>query len=119
MHAIWTDLCTLIDQAKLLYKVHADCKCKATPDYQVGDNILILLLDSTTYKKLHKFTKHYLTPAVVKCIIKWNVVEVELPLELEGVHPMFNITKLKLWTNLDAVMFLGQNLLPPELEPGK
>lgn len=104
-----------LDQAKALYKKHADARRTEAPQYKVGDKVLVSLMDSTAFQKARKFRKRYSAPVTITRVIPRGAVEVELPPQLSSrTHNVFNVSKVKPFATSDPARFPGRAQPLPE-----
>ena len=92
-------------------------KSHATPDFKVGDLVLV----STTYfnniKGCKKLKDSFSGPFVIKALNGENDVEVELSEELSNRHPTFPVSFVKPYKSSDAEKFALRNKVSQNITP--
>ncbi|MBW0560280.1 hypothetical protein O181_099995 [Austropuccinia psidii MF-1] len=72
-------------------------KSHATPDFKVGDLVLVSTTNFNNIKGCKKLKDSFEGPFVIKALHGGNVVEVELSEELSNKHPPFPVILIKLY----------------------
>ncbi|MBW0576359.1 hypothetical protein O181_116074 [Austropuccinia psidii MF-1] len=80
-------------------------KSHKTPDFKVGDLILVSTLNFNNIKGLKKLKDSFAGPFIIKALHGKNAVQVELPRELETKHPTFPVSLVKHYTSSDKGLF--------------
>ncbi|MBW0528570.1 hypothetical protein O181_068285 [Austropuccinia psidii MF-1] len=88
-----------------------------TPEFKVGDLILVSTLKFNNIKGLKKFKYSFSGKFIIKALHGTNAVQVELSGELENKHPTFPISLVKHYTSSDKELFPLRNETPLEVPP--
>ncbi|MBW0568609.1 hypothetical protein O181_108324 [Austropuccinia psidii MF-1] len=87
-------------------------KSHATPDFKVGDLVLVSTTNFNNIKGCKKLKDSFAGPFVIKTLHGENAVEVELSEELSNKHPTFPVSLIKPYKSSDAEKFpLRQKVL--------
>ncbi|MBW0528027.1 hypothetical protein O181_067742 [Austropuccinia psidii MF-1] len=92
----------------------------ATPDFKVGDLVLVSTTNFNNIKGCKKLKDSFAGPFVIKALHGENAVEVELSEELSNKHPTFPVSLIKPYKSSDAKTFPLRNKVPqviPSIEP--
>ncbi|MBW0468284.1 hypothetical protein O181_007999 [Austropuccinia psidii MF-1] len=92
-------------------------KSHATPDFKVGD---LVLVSTTNFNKIKGFTKlkdSFSGPFVIKALHGENAIEVELSEELGNKHPTFSLSLVKPYESGDTENFPFRNKAPQHRPP--
>ncbi|MBW0531404.1 hypothetical protein O181_071119 [Austropuccinia psidii MF-1] len=92
-------------------------KSHATPDFKVGDLVLVSTNNFTNIKGCKKLTDSCAGTFVIKAIHGENAVEVELSEELSNKHPTFPVSLIKPYKSSDAEKFPFRNKVPQVIPP--
>ncbi|MBW0538716.1 hypothetical protein O181_078431 [Austropuccinia psidii MF-1] len=87
-------------------------KSHATPDFKVGDLVLVF-----TIKGLKKFKYSFARPFLIKALHGENAVEVELSEELSNKHSTFPVILIKPYKYGGAERFPLRNTVPHNIPP--
>ncbi|MBW0516033.1 hypothetical protein O181_055748 [Austropuccinia psidii MF-1] len=89
----------------------------ATPDFKVGDLVLVSTTNFNKIKGCKKLKDSFAGPFVIKALCGENSVEVELSEELSNKHPTFPVSLIKPYKSSDAENFPLRNevhqVIPP------
>ncbi|MBW0576227.1 hypothetical protein O181_115942 [Austropuccinia psidii MF-1] len=92
-------------------------KSNATPDFKVGDLVLV----STTYfnniKGCKKLKDSFAGPFLIKALQGENAVQLEPSEELSNKHPTFPVSLIKQYKSTDAEKFPLRNKVPQAIPP--
>ncbi|MBW0518558.1 hypothetical protein O181_058273 [Austropuccinia psidii MF-1] len=91
------------------YKIHK------TPEFKVGDSILVSILSFHNIEGPNKLKYSFAGPFIIKAIHGTNRVQVELSGELEKKHPNFPVSLVKHYTSSDKESFPLRNEIPSEI----
>ncbi|MBW0556426.1 hypothetical protein O181_096141 [Austropuccinia psidii MF-1] len=92
-------------------------KSHKTPEFKVGDLILVSTLNFNNIKGPKKLKDSFAGPFIIKALHGTNSVQVELSGELENKHPTFPISLVKHYTSSDKELFPLINETPLEVPP--
>ncbi|MBW0506699.1 hypothetical protein O181_046414 [Austropuccinia psidii MF-1] len=92
-------------------------KSHKTPEFKVGDLIIVLTLSFNNIKGPKKLKDSFSGPFVIKALHGKNAVQVELSAELETKHPTFPVSLVKNYTSSDKELFPLRNETPLEVPP--
>ncbi|MBW0518013.1 hypothetical protein O181_057728 [Austropuccinia psidii MF-1] len=73
-------------------------KSHKTPEFKVGDLILVSNLKFDNIKGPRRFKDSFAGPFIIKALHGTNAVQVEISGELENKHPTFPISLVKYYT---------------------
>ncbi|MBW0544019.1 hypothetical protein O181_083734 [Austropuccinia psidii MF-1] len=88
-------------------------KSHATPDFKVGDLVLVLTTNLNNIKGFKRLKDSFEGPFVMKALHGENAVEVQLSEELSHKHPTFPVSLIKPYKSSDAEEFPFRKKLPP------
>ncbi|MBW0561519.1 hypothetical protein O181_101234 [Austropuccinia psidii MF-1] len=94
-------------------------KSHTTPDFKVGDLILLATTNLNNIKGCKKLKYSFAGPFVIKSLHGENAVEVELSEELSNKHPTFPVSLIKPYKCSDAEKFPLRNKVPQVIPPIK
>ncbi|MBW0574132.1 hypothetical protein O181_113847 [Austropuccinia psidii MF-1] len=77
-------------------------KSHATPDFKVGDLILVSTTNFNNIKGCKKLKDSFSGPFVIEALHGENAVEAELSEELSDEHPTFLVSLIKPYTSIDS-----------------
>ncbi|MBW0552522.1 hypothetical protein O181_092237 [Austropuccinia psidii MF-1] len=87
-------------------------KSHATPDFKVGDLLLVSTTNFNKIKRCKKLKDSFVGPFVIKALHGENEIEVELSEELSNKHPTFLVSLVKPYKSSDSEKFpLGNKVL--------
>ncbi|MBW0518798.1 hypothetical protein O181_058513 [Austropuccinia psidii MF-1] len=92
-------------------------KSNATPDFKVGD---LVLVSTTNFNKVKGFTKlkdSFSGPLFIKALNGENAIEVELSEQLSNKHPTFPVSLVKPYKSSDSERFPLRNNVPQHITP--
>ncbi|MBW0585777.1 hypothetical protein O181_125492 [Austropuccinia psidii MF-1] len=89
----------------------------ATPDFKVGDLVLVSTTHFNNIKGCKKLKDSFAGPFVIKAPHGGNAVEVELSEELSNNHPTFPVSLIKPYKSSDAERFPLRNKVPQVIPP--
>ncbi|MBW0464418.1 hypothetical protein O181_004133 [Austropuccinia psidii MF-1] len=92
-------------------------KSHATPDYKVGDLVLVSTTHLDNIKGFKKLKDSFAVPFVIKALHGENAIEVELSDELSNKHPTFPVSLVKPYKSSDAETFPMRNKAPHHILP--
>ncbi|MBW0544711.1 hypothetical protein O181_084426 [Austropuccinia psidii MF-1] len=92
-------------------------KSYATPDFKVGDLVLVSTTNLNHIKGCTKIKDSFEGTSVIKALHEENVVEVELSEELSKKHPTFPVSLMKPYKSSDAERFPLRNKVPQAIPP--
>ncbi|MBW0579911.1 hypothetical protein O181_119626 [Austropuccinia psidii MF-1] len=92
-------------------------KSHASPDFKVGDLVLVSTTDFNNIKGCKKFKDSFSGPFVIKTLHGENTVEVELSEELRNKHPTFPVSLINPYRSSDAERFPLRNKVPQVIPP--
>ncbi|MBW0507431.1 hypothetical protein O181_047146 [Austropuccinia psidii MF-1] len=84
-------------------------KSHQTPEFKVGDLILVLTLNFNDIKGQKKLKDSFFGKLIIKALHGKNAVQVELSEELENKHPAFPVILVKHDTSSDKELFPLRN----------
>ncbi|MBW0529729.1 hypothetical protein O181_069444 [Austropuccinia psidii MF-1] len=94
-------------------------KSHATPDFKVGDLVLVSTLNLNNIKAYKRLTDSFSGQFVIKDLHGENAIEVELSEELSNKHPTFPVSLIKPYKSSDAEKFPLRNKVPKVIPPIK
>ncbi|MBW0548604.1 hypothetical protein O181_088319, partial [Austropuccinia psidii MF-1] len=77
-------------------------KSQVTPDFKVGDFVLVSTTNFNNIKGCRKLKDFFSGPFVIKDLHEENAIEVELSEELSNKHPTFPVSLMKPYESGDA-----------------
>ncbi|MBW0567197.1 hypothetical protein O181_106912 [Austropuccinia psidii MF-1] len=92
-------------------------KSHATPDFKVGNLVLVSTTNFNNIKGCKKLKDSFARPFVIKALHGENAVEVELSEELSNKHPKFPVSLIKPYKPSDAERFPLRNKVPQVIPP--
>ncbi|MBW0587296.1 hypothetical protein O181_127011 [Austropuccinia psidii MF-1] len=92
-------------------------KINKTPEFKVGDLILVSALSFNNIKGPKKLKDSFAGPSTIKALHVTNAVQVELTGELENKHPAFPVSLVKHYTSSYKELFPLRNETPLEVPP--
>ncbi|MBW0585336.1 hypothetical protein O181_125051 [Austropuccinia psidii MF-1] len=92
-------------------------KSHATPDFKVGDLVLVSTTNVNNIKGCKKLKDSFAGPFVIKALHGENAVEVELSKELSNKHPTFPVILIKPYKSSDAEKFPLRTKVPRVILP--
>ncbi|MBW0588212.1 hypothetical protein O181_127927, partial [Austropuccinia psidii MF-1] len=92
-------------------------KSHKTPEFKVGDLILVSTLSLNNIKGPKKSKDSFERPFIIKALHGTNSVQVELSREMENKHPTFPVSLVKHYTSSDKELFPLRNETPLEVPP--
>ncbi|MBW0533058.1 hypothetical protein O181_072773 [Austropuccinia psidii MF-1] len=92
-------------------------KSHATPDFKVGDLVLVSTTNFNNIKGCKKLKDSFAGPFFIKALHGENAVEVELSEELSNKHPTFPVSLIKPYKSSDAEMFPLRSKAPQVIPP--
>ncbi|MBW0580341.1 hypothetical protein O181_120056 [Austropuccinia psidii MF-1] len=92
-------------------------KSHKTPEFKVGDLILVSTLNFNNIKGPKKFKDSFAGPSIIKALHGTNAVQVEISREFENKHPTFPVNLVKHYTSSDNELFPLRNETPLEVPP--
>ncbi|MBW0583553.1 hypothetical protein O181_123268 [Austropuccinia psidii MF-1] len=94
-------------------------KSHATPDFKVGDLVLVSTTNSNKIKGCIKLKDSFAGPFFIKALHGKNAPEVELSEELSNKHPRFAVSLIKPYKSSYSVKFPLRNKVPQVIPPIK
>ncbi|MBW0549466.1 hypothetical protein O181_089181 [Austropuccinia psidii MF-1] len=92
-------------------------KVHATPDFKIGDLVLVSTTNFNNTKGCKKLKDSFEGPFVTKALHGENAAEVELSEELSNKHPTFLVSLIKPYKYGDAEQFPLRNKVPHHILP--
>ncbi|MBW0483546.1 hypothetical protein O181_023261 [Austropuccinia psidii MF-1] len=92
-------------------------KIHKTPEFKVGDLILVSTIKLNNIKGPKKLKDSFAGPFIIKDLHGKNAVQAELSGELENKHPTFLVSLVKHYTSSDKELFPLKNEKPLEVPP--
>ncbi|MBW0583217.1 hypothetical protein O181_122932 [Austropuccinia psidii MF-1] len=92
-------------------------KSHKTPDYKVGDLVLVSTTHFNNIKGCKKLKYSFEGHFVIKALHGENSVQVELSEELRNKHPTFPVSLIKPYKSSDAEKFPLRNKIPQAIPP--
>ncbi|MBW0560410.1 hypothetical protein O181_100125, partial [Austropuccinia psidii MF-1] len=92
-------------------------KSHTTPDFKVGDLVLVSTTNFNNIKGCKKLKDSFAGPFVIKALHGENAVEVDLSEELSNKHPKFPVSLIKPYKSSDAEKFPLRNKVPQAIPP--
>ncbi|MBW0519999.1 hypothetical protein O181_059714 [Austropuccinia psidii MF-1] len=92
-------------------------KSHATPDFEVGDLVLVSTTNFNNIKGYKKLKDTFAGPFLIKALHGENSFEVELSEELSNKHPTFPVILIKPYKSSDAENFPLGNKFPQFIPP--
>ncbi|MBW0476567.1 hypothetical protein O181_016282 [Austropuccinia psidii MF-1] len=92
-------------------------KSHATPDFKVGDLVLVSTINLNNIKGCKKLKDSFAIMFVIKDLHGENAVAVELSEELSNKHPTFPVSLIKPYESSDAEKFPFRNKVPRVIPP--
>ncbi|MBW0576708.1 hypothetical protein O181_116423, partial [Austropuccinia psidii MF-1] len=92
-------------------------KSHATPDFKVGDLVLVSTTNFNNIKGCKKLKEYFSGPFVTKALHGENAVEVEVSEELSNKHPTFPVSLIKPYKSSDVEKFPLRNKVPQVIPP--
>ncbi|MBW0569884.1 hypothetical protein O181_109599 [Austropuccinia psidii MF-1] len=92
-------------------------KSHKTPEFKVGDLILVSTFNLNNIKGPEKLKDSFSGTFIIKSLHGTNAVQVELTGELENKHPNFPVSVVKHYTSSDKELFPLRNETPLEVPP--
>ncbi|MBW0592002.1 hypothetical protein O181_131717 [Austropuccinia psidii MF-1] len=94
-------------------------KSQATPDFKVGDLVLVPTTNFNNIKGCKRLKDSLEEPFVIKALHGENAVEVELSEELSNKHPTLPVSLIKPYKSSDAEKFPLRNKVPQVIPPSE
>ncbi|MBW0522217.1 hypothetical protein O181_061932 [Austropuccinia psidii MF-1] len=92
-------------------------KSHKSPDFKVGDLVLVSTLKFNNIKGPKKLKHHFSGPIMIKSLHRPNAVQLELTGELMNKHPTFPVSLIKPYNSSDKELFPLRNKPPLEIPP--
>ncbi|MBW0586576.1 hypothetical protein O181_126291 [Austropuccinia psidii MF-1] len=92
-------------------------KSHATPDFKVGDLVLVSTTSFNKIKGCKKLKDAFAGPFVIKALHGESAVEVELSEELSNKHPTVAVSLIKPYKSSDSERFPLRNKVPQVIPP--
>ncbi|MBW0494866.1 hypothetical protein O181_034581 [Austropuccinia psidii MF-1] len=92
-------------------------KSHATPEFKVGDLVLVSITNFNNIKGFKKLKESFSAPFVIKALLGENLVEVELSEELSNKHHTFPVSLIKPYRSSDTEKFRLRNKVPQVIPP--
>ncbi|MBW0572227.1 hypothetical protein O181_111942 [Austropuccinia psidii MF-1] len=92
-------------------------KSHKTPEFKVGDLILVSTLNFNNIRGQKKFNNSFSGPFIIEALHGKNAVQGEISGELENKHPTFCVSLVKNYTSSDKELFPLRNETPLEVPP--
>ncbi|MBW0518497.1 hypothetical protein O181_058212 [Austropuccinia psidii MF-1] len=92
-------------------------KSHATPDFKVGDLVLVSTTNFNNIKLYKRVKESFAGCFVIKALHGENAVKVELSKELSNKHPTFPVSLIKPYKSSDAEKFPLRNTVPQVIPP--
>ncbi|MBW0531382.1 hypothetical protein O181_071097 [Austropuccinia psidii MF-1] len=94
-------------------------KSHATPDFKVGDSVLVSMTKFNNIKVCKNLKDFFAGPFVTKALHGETAVEVELSEELRNKNPKFTVSFINPYKSSDAKRFPLRNKVPQVIPPIK
>ncbi|MBW0551228.1 hypothetical protein O181_090943 [Austropuccinia psidii MF-1] len=101
----------------LAYAKDKSDKSHATPNFKVGDLVLVSTTNFNNIKGYKKLKDSFAGPFVIKALHGENAVEVELSEEVSNKHPTFPVSLIKSYKSSEAETFPLRNKVPQVIPP--
>ncbi|MBW0510699.1 hypothetical protein O181_050414 [Austropuccinia psidii MF-1] len=92
-------------------------KSHATPDFKVGDLVLVPTTNFNKIKGCKNLIDSFAGNFVIKSLHGENAIEVQLSEELRNKHPTFPVSLVKLYKSSYANKFPLRNRVPQHIPP--
>ncbi|MBW0514528.1 hypothetical protein O181_054243 [Austropuccinia psidii MF-1] len=92
-------------------------KSHATPDFKLGDLVLLSTTNFNNIKGCKKLKDSFAEPFLIEALHGENDVEVELSAEVSNKHPTFPVSLIKPYKSSDAERFPLRNKVPQVIPP--
>ncbi|MBW0558890.1 hypothetical protein O181_098605 [Austropuccinia psidii MF-1] len=92
-------------------------KSHKSPDFKIGDSVLVSNLNFNNIKGPKKFKDSFAGPFIIKEIHGPNAVQLELTGESINKHPAFPVSVIKPYSSSDKELFPLRNKPPLEIPP--
>ncbi|MBW0516391.1 hypothetical protein O181_056106 [Austropuccinia psidii MF-1] len=92
-------------------------KSHATPDFNVGDLVLVSTTNFNNIKRYKNLKDSFAGHFFIKALHGENEIEVELSEELSNKHPTFPVSLVKPYKYSDAEKFPLRNKVPKHMPP--
>ncbi|MBW0544687.1 hypothetical protein O181_084402 [Austropuccinia psidii MF-1] len=92
-------------------------KSHATPDFIVGDLVLVSTTTFNNIKGCKKLKESFEGPFLIEALHGENEIEVELSEELSNKHPTFPVSFIKQYKSSDSEKFPLRNKVPQNIDP--
>ncbi|MBW0494689.1 hypothetical protein O181_034404, partial [Austropuccinia psidii MF-1] len=92
-------------------------KSPATPDFKVGDLVLVSTTNFNNIKGCKKIKDSFAGAFLIKALHGENAIEVELSEELSNKHPTFPVSLVKPYKSSDSEKFPLINKVPQNIPP--
>ncbi|MBW0591962.1 hypothetical protein O181_131677 [Austropuccinia psidii MF-1] len=92
-------------------------KSHSTPDFKVGDLVLVSTTNFNNIKGCKNFKDSFAGPLVIKALHGENAVEVQISEEFSNKHPTFTVSSIKPYKYSDTETFTLRNKLPQVIPP--
>ncbi|MBW0573761.1 hypothetical protein O181_113476 [Austropuccinia psidii MF-1] len=92
-------------------------KSHATPDFKVGDLVLVSTTNFNNIKVCKTLKDSFAGPYIIKALHGEHSVEVELSVELSNNHPTFTVSLIKPYKSSDPESFPLRNKVPQVIPP--
>ncbi|MBW0558030.1 hypothetical protein O181_097745 [Austropuccinia psidii MF-1] len=92
-------------------------KSHATPDFKVGDLVLVSTTNFNNIKGCRNLKDSFAGPFLIKALHGENAIEVELSEELSNKHPTFPVSLIKPYKSSDAETFPLRSKAPQAIPP--
>ncbi|MBW0515438.1 hypothetical protein O181_055153 [Austropuccinia psidii MF-1] len=90
-------------------------KSHTTPDFKVGDLVLVYIANFNNIKGFKKLKDSFAGTSLNKALYGENAIEVESSEELTNKHPTFPVSLVKTYESSDAEKFPLQNKVPQNI----
>ncbi|MBW0572442.1 hypothetical protein O181_112157 [Austropuccinia psidii MF-1] len=92
-------------------------KSHATPDFKVGDLVLVFTTNFNNIKGCKALKDSFAGTFLIKALHGENAIEVELSEELSNKHPTFAVSLIKPYKSSDAQKFPLRSKVPQVIPP--
>ncbi|MBW0570564.1 hypothetical protein O181_110279 [Austropuccinia psidii MF-1] len=92
-------------------------KSHATPDFKLGDLVLVSTTNFNSIKGCKKLKDSFAGPCVIKALHGENAVGIKLSEKLSNKHPKFPVSLIKPYKSSDTEKFPLRNKVPQVLPP--
>ncbi|MBW0493998.1 hypothetical protein O181_033713 [Austropuccinia psidii MF-1] len=104
-------------QDSFKYAKEISDKSNKSPDFKIGDLVLVPNLNFNNIKGLKKFKDSFAGPFIIKALHGPNAVQLELTGKLMNKHPILPVSLIKPYSSSQKELFTLRNKTPLEIPP--